>query len=85
MLRFKEALRNRAAAENVPLHRIFLQEQARPEHNRAAILQIPGYLGVESMMRRSRRQGTPNIPRNLQAVHLALMDSRYEYFTYYFI
>lgn len=71
--RFLQRLRNRAASENGPLHRIYLEEEA--VHHEAAI-NLNGYNGVRRLMQRARESSTPGVPQTLQQADEFLRDPR---------
>ncbi|KAK4880095.1 hypothetical protein RN001_008241 [Aquatica leii] len=79
VLRFKEALRRRAADEVISLKNIYIDEEVRYHE---ASLQVGGFRGaIEQMMKRARKHGTPPIPLNFQQIDVILRNPRYRRFS----
>ncbi|KAK4882561.1 hypothetical protein RN001_005880 [Aquatica leii] len=79
VLRFKEALRRRAADEVISLKNIYMDEEVRYHE---ASLQVGGFRGaIEQIMKRARKDGTPPIPLNFQQINVILRNPRYRRFS----
>ncbi|KAF5271892.1 hypothetical protein FQR65_LT17534 [Abscondita terminalis] len=77
VLRFKQALRSRAANEVISLRNIYVTEEIN--HHQAS-LEVGGFHGaIEKMMVRARKTDTPPIPRTFEEIDLILRNPRSGY------